>query len=138
MSKREDARRATDRRTALGNSDFIVSHLDSLLRDTEQAIAQVAAIDPSSWDPSDETVRHRAVTGIDQALGDLPALGRRLRELRQTLDPDGSITPTVNGLCDWCKNEFPRTRVDAAYCSAKCRQAAYRHRLGASRLSNNP
>lgn len=133
MNKREAEKEAKRRKSILENAVHAAWLVEIRHGHINDAIHDLATLDRELFTPEDDTVRGRAVTAVDAALGELPAIGRRLAVLRQTLDPDGLIVPaskpTVTGVCRWCGDEFTRTRADAVFCSSKCRQAAYRLRL---------
>lgn len=46
----------------------------------------------------------------------------------QALRQESSSLDVQANKCKWCKKAYQQTKVDQLYCSAKCRQAAYRHR----------
>lgn len=135
MSKRSDAKLANLRGAALTGAERVAWGLDDLPWDINEAIKTLAEHDPSTFTGADEVIRRRAITAIDAAVAALPAIGRMLPALRDTLDPQHTIARAVAATCDWCSGAFPRTRADASYCSSRCRQAAYRHRL---RVAANP
>ena len=136
MSKRSDAKMANARAAALATAERAAFGLDGKPWVINEAIKALGEHDLAAFTDTDEAVRRRVVASIDAAVAALPAIGRMLPALRDSLDPWRTIErAVVVAVCYWCSGDFPGTRADASYCSSRCRQAAYRERL---RVAANP
>jgi hypothetical protein len=80
---------------------------------------------------SDPRACGRALREIRLAISGLPHLGRSLRELERRIDPHApreAEAEAVPPSCGYCGGPVVGRRLDARYCSAAHRQAAYRLR----------
>lgn len=104
-----------------------------LLDALEDAAAALQRVNLADSDQTDLTVRRRIVTGLDDTLAALSPIRRVAGALRDrlaegiVLDDPGAPEP-IDLVCSRCGGSFSASRSDGRYCSAACRQAAYRAR----------